>query len=174
MSKVVSRVVLLYVAFILTGCATVTRGTTQDIPVSSVPSGAQVIINNQFWGVTPVIANLDRRDRHNLVIQLEGYEPFLTTIASQRDMASAGNRLVGGLPGAAVNFVLTPETVHAVLVAHGEQSPPMKKLPSEPQQPVITPAVSKQQQKSDESHAVVLVAFAVVFAVGVIVLSSGP
>ena len=50
MSKIASRIVLLYIMFILTGCAPIARGLTQNIPISSFPAGAQVTINNQFWG----------------------------------------------------------------------------------------------------------------------------
>ena len=134
-----------------------------------------MIINGQFWGVTPIVANLDRNDRYNIAIELEGYYPFETMIVSQRDMAMAGNCLVGGLPGVAVDsmsgaaFVLKPEMVHTVLVIQGERLPPITR--SQPQYPVRTPVVRKQQQKSDESEAIVVILFVTILILGFFVVS---
>ena len=76
------------------GCATITRGSKQEISISSEPPGASVTIDNQHYGVTPTAVQLPRSKPHSVFLQLEGYEPFLIQIQSQPDAAVAGNCLM--------------------------------------------------------------------------------
>ena len=105
------------------GCATIVRGTHQDIPVTSDPSGAQVTADNQAWGLTPTIVQLERKRPHVITIELDGYHSVTATITSrQQGDALAGNCLIGGIPGMAVDsatgasYGLTPESIRASLL----------------------------------------------------------
>ena len=105
------------------GCATIVRGTHQDIPVTSDPSGAQVTADNQAWGLTPTIVQLERKRPHVITIELDGYHSVTATITSrQQGDALAGNCLIGGIPGMAVDsatgasYGLTPESIHVSLM----------------------------------------------------------
>src|SRR5699024_8688621 len=92
-----------------------------DIAISSNPSSATVVVNNQDVGQTPVTVNLSRKESHDVRIELEGYLPFETTIIRRVDGWIAGNIIFGGLIGLAVDastggmYKLTPEQVQAEL-----------------------------------------------------------
>jgi len=50
------------------GCATTIHGTTQSIPISSSPPGAQVLIDDVPVGATPMVAKVSRRQAHVVLI----------------------------------------------------------------------------------------------------------
>ena len=58
MKRIMVFVVFLSVVASQLNCATVINGTTQKIGMSSSPTGAHVIIDNQPRGETPLFANL--------------------------------------------------------------------------------------------------------------------
>jgi hypothetical protein len=107
----------------LTGCATILRGTGHGIGISSQPPGAEVIVDNQSYGVTPVSAKLRRKDNHHLQIKLEGYQPYEVILTRQTSGWVFGNILFGPgvLIGIAVDaisggmYTLKPDQVSADL-----------------------------------------------------------
>ncbi|MDP3052947.1 MAG: PEGA domain-containing protein [bacterium] len=61
--------------FVASGCATITRGRYQKIPVVSNPSGAKVIVNGKEL-TSPCTLVLKRKQRlYKVSIKKEGYEP---------------------------------------------------------------------------------------------------
>jgi len=83
------------------GCATLTRKSTQRIPVTSSPVGAAVIINGIEKGVTPLIIELDRTLKGPVIrIESPGYIPV--EIRVRRKMSGEtilGSFLLGFMPG---------------------------------------------------------------------------
>lgn len=69
-------IVPIIVAMMLTtGCVgNIVKGPTQEISFNSSPSGAEVTIDGVFEGVTPLSLELKRRESHQAVISLAGYE----------------------------------------------------------------------------------------------------
>lgn len=69
-------VIVLASALISANCATLTRKSTQRIPVTSYPAGAMVSINGTALGTTPVELRF-RRSQNAPVIRIEspGYNP---------------------------------------------------------------------------------------------------
>ena len=62
------------VALAATGCATLqTNGSTQRIPVTSTPPAAEVLLDGQAVGVTPVEVVVSRRAEHEIRIVKEGW-----------------------------------------------------------------------------------------------------
>ena len=106
---------------IIWGCASIMHGTTQDVTVSSSPSQAEIIIDNQTHGKTPLIAKLSTGDNHTIKINLPGYQPYETILTRSVSGWVWGNIAVGGLIGLAVDAIsgglynLTPEQVVGVL-----------------------------------------------------------
>ena len=103
----------------LTSCATLAHGTKQNVPITSSPSGAPVMIDGVRVGVTPYTAELERRTRHRLVVGEDsasqvGYEltrrPSAWLLA---DLLFYPVILVDVLTGAA--FAFTPGSRHIVL-----------------------------------------------------------
>lgn len=91
----------------MTGCATVTRGTTQQIAVDSAPQGARVTTQTGLTVTTPAAIELKRNQSHYLTCTKDGYKEakqvLTPAVASGGAAGMAGNILVGGLIGAAVD-----------------------------------------------------------------------
>jgi uncharacterized protein YceK len=123
-------VILSLLALVLTigvyGCATIMHGTSQDIGITSHPTGARVTIDNQEFGTTPVVAKLSRKDNHTIHMELPGYQPDDATVTRSTSGWVWGNIVFGGLIGLAVDAIsgglykLTPEEVTGDLVATGQ------------------------------------------------------
>jgi hypothetical protein len=128
------RIVLLLVAvFISSGCATITRGTTEVLVINSEPIGADVeILPAGVTCKTPCSIELKRKFNQTVKIRKDGFEPVDVNVLPQTSGAGgagmAGNVLVGGLIGAAVDAGsgamkdLKPNPVEVKLVPI---SPPM-------------------------------------------------
>ena len=91
----------------LGGCATITRGSNQTLVVESEPPGAEVELSNGLRGTTPASFKVKRKDNLVIKIKKEGYEPVEANVTSSASggggAAMAGNILLGGLIGAAVD-----------------------------------------------------------------------
>ncbi|MGK0375611.1 MAG: hypothetical protein ACJA2E_002091 [Arenicella sp.] len=102
---------------VFTGCATIVKGTTQTIPVSSDPSGADVKLDGLLYGQTPTTLEVKRKRNHLIVIEKAGYQPKSVPITKNVGGAVWGNILAGGLIGWGVDatsgaqYNLTPEVV---------------------------------------------------------------
>lgn len=87
----------------MVGCATLISGTSQKFGVSTTPSGATVVVDNQEKGRTPVVLKLDRREDHAVKITLSGYKPFETTLTRKINGWFWGNLAFGGIVGIIVD-----------------------------------------------------------------------
>ena len=105
----------------LSGCATIVHGTKQEVGISSSPTGATVMIDDNDVGATPVVSKLTRKKNHVVKIQLAGYQPFETTLTHSVSGWVWGNLAFGGLIGLVVDassggiYKLTPEQVEGAL-----------------------------------------------------------
>jgi hypothetical protein len=103
------------------GCATITQGSMQHITVTSIPAGADLVVNGFQRLRTPAVVELSRKDSHQLTISLEGYHPETIDIVKVGSNMVAGNFLAGGLIGLAVDYSsgaayrLVPEVVQVTL-----------------------------------------------------------
>ena len=90
------------------GCATLTRRSTQRIPVTSVPLGAAVIVNGAEQGVTPLEIRLPRKRKAQVIrIESSGYNPFEIQVKRKISAAMLLGDYVfwGGLGGAVGIYV---------------------------------------------------------------------
>jgi hypothetical protein len=58
----------------LSGCATIFKGGTQEVPVSSTPRGAEIFINGVSYGTTPTSLQLEVNRSYTIVLRLDGEE----------------------------------------------------------------------------------------------------
>ncbi|MEL7313213.1 MAG: PEGA domain-containing protein [Pseudomonadota bacterium] len=106
---------------LLTGCASIVHGPSQEVAISSNPANATVTSNGRMLGQTPLTAKLARKDEHVIKIELEGYSTYETTLTRTTSGWFWGNIILGGLIGCAIDVVtgsfykLTPEQVEAEL-----------------------------------------------------------
>ena len=59
----------------LSGCATIVKGTTQKVAISSDPEGADVTVDDKLYGQTPVDVSMKRKRDHLVTVSKEGYKP---------------------------------------------------------------------------------------------------
>lgn len=117
---------LLFVLFLTTGCATIIKGTTQGIPISSDPAGADILIDGMLVGTTPADIEVKRKRDHLVVIEKKNYAPKSIAIVKNVGGAVWGNILAGGLIGWGVDAAsgaqnnLTPKTIFVKLEALAE------------------------------------------------------
>jgi anaerobic selenocysteine-containing dehydrogenase len=96
-------------AGILAGCATVTRGTSNQIQIRSEPAGAQVTTSLSHNCMTPCTINVGRKDEFSVSIALPGFRTEKievgTRLAGAGAAGFAGNVIVGGVIGMGVDAV---------------------------------------------------------------------
>ncbi|HRQ66166.1 MAG TPA: PEGA domain-containing protein [Xanthomonadaceae bacterium] len=115
----------------LSGCATITRGTTQAWTVETDPVGANVELSSGEKCVTPCTLKKKRKDGFTVSIVKDGYRAVRTEVLSSVSGAGAagmaGNVIVGGLIGIGVDAAsgatrdLTPNPL-VVKMEHEEVS----------------------------------------------------
>ena len=98
---------LLAACVLLSGCATVTRGTRQTFKIESTPTEAKVALSNGETCVTPCRLKLKRRPGFTATFSKEGYETKTVTVDSEIHgggvAGGAGNILFGGIIGGIVD-----------------------------------------------------------------------
>lgn len=107
------------------GCATITRGTEQDLAVESDPAGATVTLSNGMKGTTPTSFKVKRKDSLTVTVQKPGYKAttvqVIPKVSDNGAAGMAGNLLFGGIIGVGVdaangaNKDLTPNPVKVTL-----------------------------------------------------------
>lgn len=136
-------------AAILSGCATVIRGTTDSVGFNSTPSGAEVHTSNGLGCVTPCTLVIKKNEEFVATFAKPGYRPKEVQVTRQivgaGVVATAGNAIVGGLVGLGVDaatgagFEHVPNPVNAVLQPIGAK-------PGKPETPA-SPPVSEPSKK---------------------------
>jgi len=61
-------------SLIFSSCATIFKGSTDDVNFSSDPSGAKVYVNGMLLGTTPVQLELKSKNSYTIEFKKEGYE----------------------------------------------------------------------------------------------------
>jgi len=121
----VAMQMLLAVLLILSGCASIINGTTQEVSISTTPQGATVKTTDNAACITPCKLELARKQDHILNINKKGYEETNLTLQHVISGAVAGNIILGGLIGWGIDaasgaqYRLVPETVNVDLKPFG-------------------------------------------------------
>jgi hypothetical protein len=102
----------------LAGCATILRGTEQDVTVDTVPSGARVEFSNGQSCTSPCSIAAKRNQAINVVISMDGCTPQTAFI---RPRLTATGGVLGGLPDLATGAVydLEPSQLTFTLACAG-------------------------------------------------------
>ena len=95
------------------GCASVTRGTTENISIATTPAGATAEISGldiPTACVTPCVVQAKRNADITVAISKEGYEPQVIPLTKEVTVTGAagfaGNILLGGLVGMGVDAAM--------------------------------------------------------------------
>jgi hypothetical protein len=103
------------------GCATIMHGTTQDIGITTDPSGADLLVDGQKHYQSPATLIMSRKDTHVVEISKEGYQNESVKIEQTMSLATFGDVLAGGIIGYSVDAAtgaqcrLVPENIHVTL-----------------------------------------------------------
>jgi hypothetical protein len=101
------------------------HGTTQNIGISSSPTGAKVTADDMLLGTTPMFAELKRNEEHIVTIEMDGYEKAQLTLTKNISGWVWGNIIFGGLIGLAIDAIsggiysLSPEQLNAEMMKNG-------------------------------------------------------
>ncbi|QWG20634.1 PEGA domain-containing protein [Bradyrhizobium sediminis] len=129
------------------GCASVTRGTTENISISSTPAGATAEISgldNPMTCVTPCVVQAKRSADITVTLNKEGYEPQVIPLTKEIPGTGAagfaGNVLLGGLVGMGVDAVTGAALDHKpnpviVTLQPVAPAPPRATKPRSPKRP---------------------------------------
>ena len=126
----------------LGGCASVTRGTTENISISSTPSGVEAIVSGMdvpTTCTTPCAVVVKRNADISITFQKEGYEPQI--VPRSRDVPTAGaagfagNLLLGGVIGMGVDAATGAATDHKPNPVIVTMQPTVRARPLAPKKP---------------------------------------
>ncbi|NQV26241.1 MAG: PEGA domain-containing protein [Rhodopirellula sp.] len=124
----------LFCTLALPGCATVIHGKTQTVEITSAPHGADVLVDGQPRGTTPLKTELRRGEPHVVTIAKQGYLDETVMTTTKLNATPILNAVLGGVPGLAVDLAtgsatdVTPGTVSARLAP--EVTPPTAVQPA--------------------------------------------
>jgi len=89
--------------FLLQNCATIIRGTSQRIPITSNPSGAKITVDGEEMGYAPLNLKLKRKKSHVIRVEKQGYNPLEIRITRK---TSAGLSVFGNIFWGGIGFVI--------------------------------------------------------------------
>ena len=131
------------------GCASVTRGTTENISISSTPSGATAEVAGldvPTACVTPCVVQAKRSADITVTVAKEGYEPQVIPLTKEIPSAGAagfaGNLLLGGVVGMGVDAVTGAALDHKPnpVIVTLQPAAPVSQRPAKPRPPRRPPA----------------------------------
>jgi hypothetical protein len=134
------------------GCATVLRGTTDQVGFNSTPSGAEVHTSNGLGCLTPCTLTVKKNEEFVATFEKPGYQPQQVPVArvvvGAGVASTAGNVILGGVVGLGVDAVTgagfdhVPNPVSVVLVPDAPPHPPSGKPSKKPATaaPAVAPA----------------------------------
>lgn len=106
----------------LAGCATIMTGSTQKLTFNSNPNGAQVFINGQPVGTTPITIEWKRGSAAATIeFRKEGFETHVANFNTKVNGWFFGNIITGGLIGTTTDaasgalYEYAPDTYQAIL-----------------------------------------------------------
>jgi hypothetical protein len=134
---------VLLVALASAGCATIFKGTSQNVTVSSSPSGASVVIRSTagfdvFEGMTPASVRLAKKYEYRVTVSAPGYEDVHVPITHAFEGWFIGNLICGGIIGFVIDAVdgamwnLEPGMVSVSLHSAGGRMTTLDADPSAP------------------------------------------
>jgi hypothetical protein len=82
MKKATSWCVLFSLVFFLSSCATLFKGTSEEVRFGSEPQKAEVWVNGAKMGETPISLKLESKKTYTIEFRKEGYKPVTRTITN--------------------------------------------------------------------------------------------
>ena len=83
MKKFTSWCVLFSLVFFLSSCATLFKGTNEEVRFGSEPQKAEVWVNGAKMGETPTSLKLESKKTYTIEFRKEGFRPVTRTITNR-------------------------------------------------------------------------------------------
>jgi hypothetical protein len=87
------------------GCATIVNGTSQTVAINTVPAGALLHLDDGTSFTTPASLKLKRNRDYTITFTKDGYHPETRLAGRTASWWLAGNILVGGIIGLAIDVI---------------------------------------------------------------------
>jgi hypothetical protein len=87
----------------LMGCATIFSPGPDPVNFGSHPQGAEVIVNGQIMGYTPVTLELRPEKTYTVTFRMEGYEPSTVTLTTHVQPGWVVLDIFAGVVGVAID-----------------------------------------------------------------------
>ena len=101
--------IVVIAGLLLANCATVTRGTVNQVQIVSEPSAAEARTSIGHTCTTPCTLTVDRKSEFTVTYNKEGFReqsvPVVTRVAGAGAVGLAGNILIGGVVGVVADAV---------------------------------------------------------------------
>lgn len=128
---------------LMTGCATIFTGTSQEVSFVSNPEGATVAVSGKVLGKAPLTARLDKKEGQSITFEKEGYKTASMRLDTHLNPWFWGNIVFGGFLGS---------TTDGASGAAYEYSPSQYMITLEPAGTgrIDGPAMKNEAQKAKE------------------------
>jgi len=106
---------------LLNGCASIFKGTSNNVNFNSDPSGAKVYVNGYLMGKTPIKLKLESKKVYNIEFKKEGFETQTYTITNHVGVGWVILDVFGGLVPVIVDaatgawYSLDQDNINAIL-----------------------------------------------------------
>lgn len=112
------KIASLFILLVLSSCASIIKGTDQAVSFTSEPEGAQVYIDGQVMGRTPLTVTLKKNKYSNVMYKLKGYNSQSKPITKKYDGTAIINifwdsSTTDAITGAIYEY--EPNRYHAIL-----------------------------------------------------------
>jgi hypothetical protein len=74
MKKLLSTFLIASLFLLTSSCATIFKGNSSKINFNSNPQGAQIYVNGNYMGDTPILLKLESKQAYNIEFRKEGYK----------------------------------------------------------------------------------------------------
>ncbi len=97
MKKVLSIFVVVSLLVLYTGCATLFTGGKGKVMATSDPEGAEVLVNGQSMGKTPVQLKLKTKEAYEVTFKKDGYKTVTKKLENKIGVTWLILDIIGGL-----------------------------------------------------------------------------
>ena len=82
MKKIISITLVISLFLLISSCATIFKGPSNNVDLNSNPQGAEVYVNGNYRGDTPIKLKLESKQTYTLEFKKEGYKTKTITITN--------------------------------------------------------------------------------------------
>ena len=132
MKKMVTALLVTSAMVLVTGCSTIFKGTTQVVTITSDPSNADVLVDGNNMGKTPLSVSLKKNAYTSMTVKKSGYNSQIKALQKTYDPVTLINvfwdlSTTDLISGAAYEY--QPNTYHFALEKEEvtEEAPKSKK-----------------------------------------------